>query len=107
MAADMTGADYYRVSPPNARFQEQMVTESLIANSAPASELRGLRPGSAAVARQPLFPDRFGMEARQPTIWDVLATSLSQRGNYSYRSEVSGGAAGYEGTMRPSATGWW
>lgn len=106
MAADPTGSDYYRVAPPNARHAERLVTESLIANSAPAAELRSFRPAGAG-QRQPLFPPRFGLAHQQPTLWDVLGTALTQRGNFDYRSEVSGAAAGFQGTIRPSGSGWW
>lgn len=86
----------YAAQKPNQRNEERLVSEALIANSAPAAELKVYAPKP-----RELFPDRFGMGTKPAGIYEVLGTDHR---NPDYRAMISGG---FSGTSRPSGTGWW
>lgn len=72
----------YNALPPSPSLQERLVTESLMAQTAPNAALR-------TIARRPLFPPRFGYpdkNEREPGIRQVLTLSryrVTEKINYS------------------------
>jgi hypothetical protein len=83
---------------PWASNEERLVTEALIANTAPSDEIADMvRPPLAQIR---IFPPLFGFvpyNQRQATIDDVLG---EDRRPADFRSSLSGGEAGWQASAR-------
>jgi hypothetical protein len=79
--------------------EERLVSESLLAQTAPSETIRGLRPAFLG----PLFPPRFGYD-RTPNGIDTVIQVDRRYPDSS--AQFSGRSGGYTGSSSPSI-GWW
>lgn len=97
----MQNADTVYAPKPWASHEERLVTQSLAANTAPASVLQeGVRP---PLPRVVLFPPRFGYRTEPLGIRDILDVNDAFP---SARVDYSGSSSGYSGTSTPSLGNW-
>lgn len=90
--------NYTRI-PPFASKEERQVTEALVANTVPASQLRGM-------ARRPLFMPKYGWPTETPTIQDVLAVGRSPIAP-TWNPNYTGGVSEINASARNTGVGDW
>ncbi len=87
----------YDLASPNESNAERLVTEALVDSQAPEDVVRAIRPPLPQIVA---FPPRYGWpsyQARQAGIEEVLDI---ERLYGDAREAISGGPAGYAGSMR-------
>lgn len=93
----------YQAQRPNQQNRERLVSDALVANAAPAAELRMYQARTTT-----LFPPRFGFDKHQLTIDEVISGQYPEPSVQAERRVwLSGGPADFSGSSRPSGTGWW